>query len=121
MSHSPALTVIAQQEIDDVVGRLPRHIREAAQSVALRLEDYPDEEGLDDDLLGLFTGNTRTEMDGPYADALPTEIVLFLENIWDYAEENEETFREEVRITYLHELGHFLGLDEIDLEVRGLD
>jgi predicted Zn-dependent protease with MMP-like domain len=26
-----------------------------------------------------------------------------------------------VRLTYLHELGHFLGWDESDLEIRGLD
>ena len=27
---------------------------------------------------------------------------------------------EEVRITYIHEFGHYLGLDESELESRGL-
>ena len=49
-----------------------------------------------------------------------TWILLFLENLWDFAGEDEEIFRQEVRTTYLHELGHYLGLEEIDLEERGL-
>jgi len=36
--------------------------------------------------------------------ALPAQILLFLENIWDYAEDDETTYRDEVRVTYLHEL-----------------
>jgi predicted Zn-dependent protease with MMP-like domain len=32
----------------------------------------------------------------------------------------EIRFEDKVRITYLHELGHHLGLDEDDLEERGL-
>jgi len=44
-----------------------------------------------------------------------------LESLWDAAEQDEDTFCEEVRATYLHELGHFLGLDEDDLIDRGLE
>ena len=36
------------------------------------------------------------------------------------AEGDEETFLNEVRTTILHEIGHFFGLDEGDLEIRGL-
>ena len=72
----------------------------------------------DPDLLGLFIGPPLAE---PEASPLPPQIILFLENLWDFAGEDEEIFREEVRITYLHELGHYLGLDEIDLEERGLE
>jgi predicted Zn-dependent protease with MMP-like domain len=32
-----------------------------------------------------------------------------------------EVFRDEVRLTYLHELGHYLGWDEDELAARGLD
>ena len=32
-----------------------------------------------------------------------------------------DVFREEVRLTYLHELGHYLGWDEDELTARGLD
>ena len=52
---------------------------------------------------------------------LPPQIILFLENLWDMAESEEEAFREEVHTTYLQELGHYLGLDEDDLFDRGLE
>jgi predicted Zn-dependent protease with MMP-like domain len=34
---------------------------------------------------------------------------------------DEGYFRDEVRTTFLHELGHYLGLDEDELAVRGLE
>jgi predicted Zn-dependent protease with MMP-like domain len=52
---------------------------------------------------------------------MPPQIILFLENIWDVAETDEKLFRDEVRTTFLHELGHYLGLDEDDLTERGLE
>ncbi len=52
---------------------------------------------------------------------LPPQIILFLENLWDLAEADQEIFRDEVHTTYLHELGHYLGLDEDDLFDRGLE
>jgi len=42
-------------------------------------------------------------------------------NIWREAEEDEDAYRREVRATLLHELGHYLGLEEIDLEDCGLE
>ena len=52
---------------------------------------------------------------------LPPQIILFLENIWELAEGDEKIFRDEVHTTFLHELGHYLGLDEDDLTERGLE
>jgi predicted Zn-dependent protease with MMP-like domain len=74
---------------------------------------------LDPDLLGLFVGDPLAE--AGQSSALPAQILLFVENLWDFAEEDIEIFLEEVQTTYLHELGHYLGLDEIDLEERGLE
>jgi len=79
------------------------------------------EEGLDADTLGLFVGGEHSEEN---QSLLPSQIILFLENIWLMVEEeegNEADFRKEVRITYLHELGHYLGLDEDELIDRGLE
>ena len=53
--------------------------------------------------------------------SLPPQIILFLENLWDFAEGDEEIFRDEVHTTFLHELGHYLGLDEDELTERGLE
>ena len=48
-------------------------------------------------------------------------IRLWLGNILDYAGGDPAIFREEIRTTLLHEIGHVLGWDEDDLEARGLD
>ena len=51
----------------------------------------------------------------------PPQIILYLENILEECEDAGTTFGEEVRRTYLHELGHYLGLDEEALAERDLD
>ncbi len=72
------------------------------------------------DTLGLFVGEAFPEAFAGIHD-LPPQILLFLENIWSYAEQQIPAYREEIRRTYLHELGHYLGLDESDLTARDLD
>ena len=75
-------------------------------------------DGIEADTLGLFTGpEFADEGNVP----LPPQIILFLDNLWNFAAGNEEIFCEEVRTTFLHELGHYLGLDEDELTERGLE
>jgi len=47
-------------------------------------------------------------------------IILFLKSIRDWCEEHQQNFETEVRYTYLHELGHHFGWDEVDLARHGL-
>jgi len=76
------------------------------------------EEGIEADTLGIFTGAEFAEKGHI---PMPSQIILFLENLWDYVESDENAFREEVRTTFLHELGHYFGLEEEDLCERGLE
>ncbi len=114
----------AQQEVTALLRALPAPLRERAASLPVTYEPHPPpalvEDGLDPDLLGLFHGEAFP--DGVVGgDPLPAHITLYLDNLWDYAQGDSEIFREEVRRTYLHELGHYLGLDEDDLAARDLD
>ena len=77
-------------------------------------------DGIEPDTLGLFVGPEFAEEETTTLP-LPPQIILYLENIWDLAEADEEVFRDEVHTTYLHELGHYLGLNEDDLFDRGLE
>lgn len=77
-------------------------------------------DGVEAGLLGLFVGEPLAHPD-PEGTSLPAQILLFVENLATYADFDETVFREEVRTTYLHELGHFLGLDEDALTRRELD
>ena len=118
------LTKIAGEVVEVTQRRLPSQVREPASQVPICFEPHPNDdilaEGWESDILGLFVGPPHGEDPGA-AEPLPSQILLFLENIWDYAEGDEAVYRVEVRITYLHELGHYLGWDESDLEARGLD
>lgn len=116
------LESIADREVTGVLKGLPAALRERAATVTVSFETTPAQsaaaEGLGDDLLGLFVGpDFASEEDHA---SLPPRIILFLESLWDYCEGDEAEFRFEVRTTYLHELGHYLGLDEDEVEDRGL-
>lgn len=118
------LRIIARAEVEETLRRLPKHLRQEAEALPVSYEERPNAaiqaDGFEPDLLGLFVGPAFGEEDSAWVD-VPPQILLFLANLWDYADGDEELFREEVRTTYLHELGHYLGLDELDLEERGLE
>ena len=114
----------AFQELDTVMKRLPADLKHKARDIPVSLEPVPAKDlvadGLDPDILGLYVGEAYSERVSGLEN-VPPQILLFLENIWDYAGHDTAAYREEVRITYLHELGHYLGLDEDDLCRRDLD
>ena len=118
------LSTVAQQVVAAAQRRLPAEVRTAAAAVPVCYEALPNadilDEGFEDDILGLFVGH---EHGGELSesDPLPPQILLFLDNIWDLAEGDEAVFRDEVRLTYLHELGHYLGWDENEVTRRGLE
>lgn len=113
---------LAQAEVEATLEELPGPLRKPAAELPVTFEPIPNaglqSDGIEVDTLGLFTGH---EFADSGAEVLPPQIILFLENLWDFAEGDEAVFREEVHTTFLHELGHFLGLDEDDLTERGLE
>jgi len=120
-----ALERMAKREVEALRLQLPREMARRAAEVPVVYLPRPTkamvrDDGVDPDLLGLFVGPNCAE-GVESGDPLPPEILLFLENLWDYADGDEDAFREEVRVTYYHELGHYLGLEEDDLEDRGLE
>ena len=118
------LTAVARQVVAAAQKRLPAELRAVAAAVPVCYEPGPNDallaEGWEPDILGLFVGHEHLGelTDG---DPLPPQILLFLENIRDYAEGDAEIYRDEVRLTYLHELGHYLGWDEEEIARRGLE
>jgi predicted Zn-dependent protease with MMP-like domain len=118
------LYALALEEVKATLAALPGPLRDRAQPLPVTFERLPNaaqrRDGVEPDTLGLFVGPEFADEETTSLP-LPPQIILFLENIWDLAEADEEVFREEVHTTYLHELGHYLGLDEDDLFDRGLE
>ncbi|HWA85293.1 MAG TPA: metallopeptidase family protein [Opitutus sp.] len=123
MKHS-RLTAIAADVVGAAQRQLPPDLRPLARGVPVHYESVPSDdvlrEGFEPDILGLFTGSAHgTELD--QTNPAPPQILLYIGNLWDLAEGDLDIFREETRLTYLHELGHYFGWDEDDLAARGLD
>lgn len=95
---------------------LPPHIAEALQNIAVVVEDENSE---DPDLLGLYHGVPLPER-GDMAGALPDRISIYRIPLEESFPDPDE-LREEIRITVLHELGHYFGLDEDRLAELGYD
>ena len=93
---------------------LPPELRDAVRNVEIAVEDeHPD----DPDLFGLYEGVPLPER-GDWAGGLPDRIRIFrlpLEESFPDPQELEE----EIRITVLHELAHYFGLDEDRLDDLG--
>jgi tetratricopeptide (TPR) repeat protein len=111
---------VASESLDS----LPDHIRKRLANVPILARDYPDpdiiRQGFDPRILGFFSGipyPEKTSVSGPppHLDC----ILLFKRNIERAARSRDETL-EEVRITLLHETGHFFALSEEELEAMGL-
>jgi predicted Zn-dependent protease with MMP-like domain len=116
------LCAMASAEIEGILAALSKPLRGQVENLPVTFERRPNTElqadGIEADTLGLFTGPEFADEENV---PMPPQIILFLENIWDVAETNEKLFREEVRTTFLHEMGHYLGLDEDELTERGLE
>jgi predicted Zn-dependent protease with MMP-like domain len=118
------LTKLAADTVGAAQRQLPPELRTIARGVAVHYERKPGPDvladGFPDDILGLFTGSAHGQ-EIAHDQPAPPQILLYLENLWDFADEDSEMFGDEVRVTYLHELGHYFGWDEDDLTARGLD
>ena len=116
------LCELATKEIEATLAELPKPLADRAAKLPVTFEPRPNQElqieGIAADTLGLFTG---AEFVDEEMIPMPPQIILFLENLWEFAESSEEIFCEEIHTTFLHELGHYFGLDEDELTERGLE
>jgi predicted Zn-dependent protease with MMP-like domain len=110
--------------LDDAVATLPQVIRDAVAAVPVLIEAKPTPEMADraphitPEILGLFVGTPVGEkLQGP--GGYPDVVLLFRRNL-ERAGADREEVADEIRITLLHEYGHYLGFDEDELDALGL-
>jgi len=95
---------------------LPPHLAAALKNVAVVVEDENRE---DPDLFGLYEGVPLPER-GDMAGSLPDRIAIYRLPLQEEFPDPAE-LEEEIRITVLHELGHYFGLDEDRLAELGYE
>jgi predicted Zn-dependent protease with MMP-like domain len=114
--------------VEAALARIPEQVRRYLANVVITVEDLPEDEELragdpplSPTILGLFRGapwGEKSSMD-PWSH-FPSAIVLYQRNLERFAR-SEAELEEEIGVTLVHEVGHFLGLDEEELWARGLD
>jgi predicted Zn-dependent protease with MMP-like domain len=102
---------VTRREFEDSVRRaldsLPPHIADGLENVAVVVED---EDRDDPDAFGLF----REEL------YLPATIVIFQKPLEEAFPDRADLERE-IRVTVLHEVGHYFGLEEDEIADLGYD
>jgi predicted Zn-dependent protease with MMP-like domain len=117
--------------LEQVLAAMPPLVHELIDKVPLHVEDYPSADVMArtrarrrDDLCGLFTGIPITNKSIEHSGTLPDVVTIYREGILRAARDRHgrvrtERLREEIRITILHELAHYHGLDEDELRELG--
>jgi len=126
--HYPLPVRIEDEAFDRAAGEalanLPRSIREYVENVPLLVRDYPEEEmvceeNVSPQILGVFIGVPRTEAAVTAQARSVDRVILFRKNLEKVCRTRAELV-EQIQVTVKHEIGHYLGLDEDDLERIGL-
>jgi predicted Zn-dependent protease with MMP-like domain len=101
---------------------LPRKFRTLCEDLVIRVEDFPEDEVLDElkaesefDLLGLFQGVGLPFRSESAPAQMPNMVWLYRRPILDYWSEHDETLGAIVTHVLVHEIGHHFGLSDADM------
>ncbi|MEJ2182392.1 MAG: metallopeptidase family protein [Nitrospirota bacterium] len=109
--------------VEEALRSLPEEFKRHFENIIVEVSDYPTREearraGVPrEGLLGLFEGVPHPHRGGFFdlPPVLPARVVLYQKNIEAFSQSEEELVQE-VRWTLMHEVGHYFGLTEEDLE-----
>jgi predicted Zn-dependent protease with MMP-like domain len=107
--------------VREALDALPEAFRERISNLAVLVEDWPtadDADGVaskdDGALLGLYQGVPYGQRESGYSMMLPDRITIYRQPILAACRSEAEA-REEIRLTVLHEIGHYFGLGDDEL------
>jgi predicted Zn-dependent protease with MMP-like domain len=119
------------EQLEQVLPALPERVRMLLHEVPLIVDDYPTASILQrtgvkrrDELCGLYTGVPLTHRSVEHSGQPSDVIHLFRAGILAAVIDElgyiaEDALRQQIRLTILHEFGHYHGLDEDELEALG--
>jgi predicted Zn-dependent protease with MMP-like domain len=110
------------QHVADALASIPRKFRDAMQNISIAVEEEPPEELLEEmgidppgTLFGVYQGIPLTERRWDHGNTLPDRILLFQGPHEREAQDDEELIVS-IGETLIHEIGHYFGLSEEELE-----
>jgi predicted Zn-dependent protease with MMP-like domain len=108
--------------VTEAIALIPKRFRREIRNLAMVVEDEPSLALLDemeieppDSLYGLYQGTPLTERTWGYGNTLPDRITLFQKPIEEDCEDEDEV-RAVIGETLIHEVGHYFGLSEEEIE-----
>lgn len=106
----------------EAVALIPKRFRREMKNLALVVEDEPGAALLDemeieppDSLYGLYQGTPLPERSWAHGNTLPDRVTLFQKPIEEDCEDEDEV-RAVIGETLIHEVGHYFGLSEEEIE-----
>lgn len=118
-----------EKVVQGVIADLPEELQRLLQECSIITMDWADDElrtriGIDheDETPYGFYDGTPVGLRGPTDNTmiLPDRIYLFRGPLIEDFPDRDDLI-DEIRVTLFHELGHMIGLDEDDLESRGIE
>lgn len=115
-----------KQAVDLVLQRLPQEFQRGLHNVEIVIKKRPTKKQLDamgfdperDVLYGLYEGTPLPERSAFTPPLLPDKITIFSEPLQrDFPDPGE--LRRQIRLTLLHEIAHYFGMDEEKIEKLG--
>ena len=108
--------------VAEAVRLIPRRFRREMSNLVLVVEDEPSPDLLEemeieppDSLYGLYQGVPLTERSSAHGNVLPDMITLFQRPIEEDCEDEDE-IRDVIGETLIHEVGHYFGMSEEQIE-----
>jgi len=108
--------------VEEALQDIPRRFRDQIANVAIVVEDEPSAEVLadvgiepPDSLYGLYHGTPLPDRSWGHGNALPDRVSLYQRPIEADAEDHEDVVVC-IAETLIHELGHYFGLSEDEIE-----
>jgi predicted Zn-dependent protease with MMP-like domain len=111
-----------ERHVADALASIPRRFRQAMANIAIVIEDEPSADLLEemeieppDSLFGLYQGTPLTERHWDYGNTLPDRVLLF-QGPHEREAEDEDDLVASIAETLIHEIGHYFGLSEEEIE-----
>jgi len=109
--------------VERVIASIPADFLREIENLSFQIEDWADAEtlsevGFDDprDLLGYYRGCPLPERTHEYHD-LPDVIIIYQQAVENYRNETDAPLLRIIRETVLHELAHYFGFSEEEMDV----
>lgn len=109
--------------VERAITRIPPEFLAQLKNLSFQVEDWADDDTLDEvgfddprDLLGYYRGWPLSERTHDYGSCLPDVITIYQAAVEAYAAETGEPLLKVVRETIIHELAHYFGFSEEQMD-----